>query len=162
MREWTQTNVDPGNCWQTAVACILDLDPAELPDQVAIEAAKKSYSNALNAFLERHHGLMYSEVYDYQIGALAVRDPGWHMLVGPTVRTASNGGRNHVVVARHGVMVWDPHPSRAGLIEVERWGILASLPARILQFRDERRAQGDTEMTCACPKCGSSCPPPQA
>lgn len=152
MREFTQTNLDPGNCWQTAIACILEVEPERLPDQVAIESGKRSYMNALNAFLEAHHGLMYSEVFDYQFGGLDVKEPGWHILAGPTVRTPVSR-IHHVVVARYGATVWDPHPSRAGLVEVERWGLLAPLPDRIKVFRDQRRVNGDPELTCQCPAC---------
>lgn len=154
MIELTQTDVDHGNCWQTAVACVLEADPASMPDQVALEKAGSSYLNALNAWLERHHGLMYSELHDYQFGALSVRDPGWHFLVGPSVRTPEKG-RHHVVVARYGAMAWDPHPSRAGLVEVEKWGLVAPVPERVSRFRRERLDTdwGRKELVCRCPDC---------
>jgi len=154
MREFTQTNLDPGNCWQTAIACILEVEPSLLPDQVALEAANKQYNNALNAYLEHHHGLMYSELEDYQFGGILVREPGFHLLFGPTVRTTAERNIHHVVVARHGEMVWDTHPSRAGLTVVKRWGILAPLPDRVRWWRKEMLAGGGQwDFKCVCPTC---------
>lgn len=137
MIERTQTSLAPGNCWQTCVACIINIDPEELPSQVRYDVRERTYSgwgsylNVLNGYLAKHHGLMYAEIYEYQIGAVMVRDPGWHMLIGPTVRTEAHRAANahhinHMVVARYGELIWDPHPSRAGLTEVERWGVLGA------------------------------------
>lgn len=152
MREYTQTDTTHGNCWQTAIACVLEVDPAELPCQVSIEVGKRSYNNALLWYLEKHHGLMYSELQDYQFPALDVRQPGWHVALGPTVRTAVHG-KHHAVVAHRGTPVWDPHPTRAGLLEVQRWGILAPLPGRIAAEREARRAKYPGEWGCECPAC---------
>lgn len=51
--------------------------------------------------------------------------PGWSLMNGPTGR-----GVRHSVVARDGAMVFDPHPSRAGLLAVEDFiGFTACPPA---------------------------------
>ena len=157
MRRLTQTNIETGNCWQTAIACILDLDPAAMPDQAAIEgkSSRRSFHNALLAYLELHHGLFYSELFDYQFSALRVKEPGYHLLLGPTERTPVNG-QHHAVVGRYGQAIWDPHPSRAGLVAVERWGLLAPIPERLRAIRDEGRAMGRSELECLCPNCEGS------
>ena len=135
LRRQTQTNLDPGNCWQTAVACVLDVDADELPPQVQSDA-RFSYLNDLNCYLDTHHnGLTYVEVHQPAIHALG--GPALHVMSGPTVRTPTSGV-NHVVVARHGEMLWDPHPSRAGLTAIERWGL---------------RAAGHESVNCRCPRC---------
>lgn len=153
MIEFTQTNLVPGSCWQTAVACILNRDPATLPDQATLDADNKwRFRNALSAYLDKHHQLMYSDVYDYVFPVLQMRDPGYHMLQGPTIRTPENH-REHIVVARYGEMVWDPHPSRAGLTEVKMWGVLCPMPPRIKEWRDKRLAEGDKDLECICPAC---------
>jgi hypothetical protein len=51
-----------------------------------------------------------------------MRERGYHLMVGTTVWTPVNG-RHHAVVARFGEMVWDPHPSRAGLVDCSRAGV---------------------------------------
>lgn len=101
MKEFTQTN--------------LDVDPEVLPSQAVLEAAEKGYHNALNAYLEHHHGLVYAELEDYAFSSVDVRDPGFHLLIGPTVRTTPERRIHHCVVGRYGEAVWDPHPTRAGL-----------------------------------------------
>jgi hypothetical protein len=154
MKEYTQTNLEPGNCWQTAVACVLDVNPDELPDQVEFDTSGKSYMNALNAYLEAHHGLIYSEIEDFVTVGLLPREPGWHVLIGPTVRTKPPKEIHHCIVGHYGVPIWDPHPSRAGLLIVRRWGIIAPLHDRIRTWRKEMMEKGsDWEFACVCRKC---------
>lgn len=62
LRTQTQSDILHGNCWQTALACILLVPASELPSQVAIEIDKQYYLNAMNAYLDRHHDMMYCEV----------------------------------------------------------------------------------------------------
>lgn len=162
MKRYTQTDTEHGNCWQTAVACVLEVEPGMLPSQVAIEGAKQSYWNALNSYLIQHHGLFYSELFDYQLAGLQTA-PDWfgghHVLCGPTVRTPVNG-RNHVVVARFGEAVWDPHPSGAGLTEVHKWGVLGRVQPHQLDRRAvmNDREDPDPTMRCLCELCQVTTP----
>ena len=174
MRELTQTvtvsaeNGFAGNCWQTCVACLLDIDPETMPPQaeydlytcnedgsrdLSVKEGKgsKSYTNPLQAYLREHHGLAYMEVH-LPDEALAVGGPilfnpeysgGYHMLTGRTVRSAATGTR-HVVVAHHGRTIWDPHPSRAGLLDEIRWAFLIPYPRAWRSFYDS---------PCVCPTC---------
>lgn len=174
MLKLTQSNIDPGNCWQTAVACLLVVDAEELPPQVEIEAASKSenryaghysYNNALQAYLKKHHGLCYVEVPAWQLAQANIF--GEHMIVGPTVRTAAAIERglphiNHVVLGLNGAMYWDVHPTRAGLTANDRYGFLlkpppawAENPERIAgQLQEWREGKRDSVMSlCCCPTC---------
>lgn len=169
MREWTQSvtmtpeNGFAGNCWQTAVACLLDVHPDELPAQSECDLydAKPdgtrgkwredspSYNDRLYSYLRKHHDLCYVELHlpAEAFALLSIREPGWHMLTGRTVRSDQYGGTRHVVVARYGEMVWDPHPSRAGLLEEIRWAFLIPFPA---QWKHNE------PKPCMCPKCSST------
>lgn len=161
---FTQTILDPGNCWQTAVACILAVEPWRLPPQELYDFGKVngrkhggaacSYHNVLQGYLGKHHGLCYHELSDFQFGGVDVKAPGWHLLIGPTVRTEVNNS-HHCVVGRFGVPVWDVHPSKAGLLSVERWGVLSPLPARIAEDRQKRGDLVDRRalVDCLCPPC---------
>lgn len=148
----TQTSLHPeGNCWQTCVACILGVEPEELPDQAALERVPpgetygKGYGNALGAYLRDHHGLFYIQQDPHEVLPFArLREPGYHMLVGPTPRTPETGAF-HVVVGRHGEIVWDPHPSHAGLTDVTGWGFLVPFP--------EKWAKAWFRIPCVCPRC---------
>jgi hypothetical protein len=153
----TQTRLAPeGNCWQTAMACLLRVPAESLPDQVQIDAEPKgSYNNALIAYLERHHGLAFVDLGRAAIQGLRVTTfGGFHLMSGPTVRTPTSKC-NHVVVGFQGELAWDPHPDRAGLTLVEEWTILVPQPSGYRARHDEQRAEGKTFdwLHCRCPAC---------
>ena len=152
MIPFIQSNLKPGNCWQTAVASILGIDPECLPDQSAIAAKggdHSYYNNPLQAYLFKHHGLMFCTIQDYMFGAIKVTSfNGYHTMSGPTVRTATNGGIRHCVVGHNGLFVHDPHPSQAGLLKVESWGFLAPLS------EEWKAGAWQTKHRCQCPECG--------
>lgn len=170
MKELTQTvtasaeNAFLGNCWQTCVACLLDLDSIDaLPSQIEHERPKPRadgsmgsgyYLGALNAYLRRHHGLAYVELHEPPelLARFRIVDPGWHMMTGTTVRSASLNGARHVVVARHGELAWDPHPSRAGLLGDVQWAFLVPFPKRW-------ESSSWNNYACVCPACASGSTP---
>ena len=158
MKRFTQTNLSPGNCWQTSIACILNVDPATLPDQIKIESnttKKMFYSNALNDYLELHHNLVYYEIYEWQFPGLRIAKPGWHTIVGTSVRTPTNNIW-HCVVGRYGKIAWDPHPSRAGLVEVKHWGVIGAMTNSHRENRAWRReieCKNGLFVGCLCPIC---------
>jgi hypothetical protein len=158
----TQSNLSPGNCYQTAVACVLCVPAEELPDQVLIEQADGAYGNALRAYLLTHHRVSLASLYDWQIGGLMPRAPGLHLIQGKTVRTATNGGREHVIVGKYGEPLWDPHPSRAGLTEVTEWLVFSPAPASWLtpEARAKSARIGCWPSVCLCPACGGFKPNP--
>ena len=156
MKELTQTSLYPkGNCWQTSVACLLEIDPEAMPPQSDYDWVDTlpsrerdfgpGYHNALNGYLAKHHALTYVEMHQpstlYPL--LRIEPPGWHLLTGRTVRSDEYGGQRHVVVARFGVIVWDPHPSHAGLLDEIRWAFLVPFPPE----------WESSENDCVCPSC---------
>jgi hypothetical protein len=153
LKEWTQTAVAPvGNCWQTAIACILDVDPSGLPDQATFDRkhiggqwAGNSYHNKLQAYLRKHHGLAQVDLHVPGEALAMLSVSGFHLITGRTIRTDERGIR-HVVVGRDGIPVWDPHPSRAGLTDDIRWSLLTTYPEEWKKYRD-------VEDTCVCPTC---------
>lgn len=160
MKEFTQTHLYPkGNCWQTAVACIIDTDPEELPSQFSSYYEDKrddgtivlrmSYNNALQAYLRKHHGLAYVEFHSPPEAFINVRFRGYHIMTGLTVRSAEYGGQRHVVVGRDGKVVWDPHPSRLGLTDEINFAVLCPFP------KSWERQWKDADDKCVCPKCKS-------
>lgn len=147
MIERTQTSLYPeGNCWQTCIASILDIDPEVMPSQADLERPKGGYYlGALNAYLRKHHGLIYNCMHAHEVTPFKIIDPGWHMLEGETVRTPITGAQ-HVVVGRHGEFAWDPHPSRAGLSKVLRHSFLVPFPEDLWGDKWGR-------VCCVCPAC---------
>jgi len=178
MKQLTQTNLDPGNCWQTCIAMLLDVDPESMPPQEKFierrdyKARKPyfghiSYSNALNAYLMKHHGLVYFEIDAWKMAALPPVK-GLHILSGETVRTPDNKS-DHVVMGEDGEMVWDPHPSRAGLTKIKFFEFLAAPNESIRKYwlqegpaldrqKLERERLNPKEPAfithlCCCPRC---------
>ena len=158
-----------GNCWQTCIAMLLDIDPDAMPAQsecdqyTTTEDGRKgnpvkdspSYNNRLRAYLREHHNLAYIELHvpEETLPFLRLSDPGFHMMTGRTVRSDAYGGMRHVVVAQHGQMVWDPHPSKAGLLEDIRWALLVPFP-RVWRESDALQQQkGWGPSPCVCPMC---------
>lgn len=162
MKEFTQTALYPrGNCWQTAVACILEVDPIELPSQFdaytqndpesgSASLWSLSYNNVLQAYLRKHHGLAYVEFHWPPEAYHQLEITGYHIMTGTTVRSADYGGIRHVVVGLDGKVAWDPHPSRAGLLDEIQWAVLAPFP------KSWERGWGEDRNPCVCPRCKST------
>lgn len=95
-----------GNCMQAAVATALGFRLEEVPHFVA---GGEDWWDRMNAWLTRNAGLVLlgTAAGDWTV------PPVLHLTQGRTVRDSQ-----HVVVSFGGQMVWDPHPSRAGLAEV--------------------------------------------
>jgi hypothetical protein len=104
----TRFGCPSGNCFQACMASLLELPLEEVPDFMAADP----WWPAMEAWLAPR-GL-------YPVGLLCEgqdsRD-GWvprglHILGGRSPR----GDFDHVVIAHGREIVWDPHPSRAGLV----------------------------------------------
>jgi hypothetical protein len=166
----TQTSLDPGNCFQTVIAMLLGLPPEALPDQTQCDAVLPPrkcecgapncigvvrdrvqgtpwYSDWLGVYLKKHHGLAYYRIdapWESARGTIDIH--GYHALSGHTVRSAT-AGTSHIVLAKGGSMVWDPHPSRAGLIED------GEVRASMLIPYPRMWASSSPERPCMCPAC---------
>lgn len=114
-----------GDCMRACVASVLDLDPDYVPHFVQyVEHPSGTDSHlwwwALVGFL---HVCGWDARYEEDAD-----DPpkGWALADGISPR-----GHAHVVVAYDGEVVYDPHPSRAGLTEVIGWiGLTKAQPER--------------------------------
>jgi hypothetical protein len=107
MREVTQTilheegSTIPGNCLQAAVASLLDLDLDTVPHFVVHD----DWLERLVAFGREHGHHVKCAAPDARV-SLGIAS-------GPSPR-----GVQHAVVMASGDVVWDPHPSRAGLLAI--------------------------------------------
>lgn len=102
-----------GNCYHACLASILEIPLERIPPRLGKE--KGELHAQVNDFL-RPYGLAII------VTAWTDGEPwfgphdAWHVLSGPSPR----GNFNHSTVGYGGKMVHDPHPSRAGLIGMER------------------------------------------
>lgn len=109
-----------GNCVQASVASILELSLSEVPHFLEIAPEPVQWEFAMMDWLEeRGIGFIRREgewIFD-----------GYYLASGPSPR-----GVSHMVVYHDGELAHDPHPSRAGILEVKRTWVLAPLdPAAI-------------------------------
>lgn len=112
----------PGDCLRASVASLLGLGLAEVPHFVSIEFGRPDDDPRVHAWWWSLIGWCASLEPAFDVVPIDTDtwpqpddpdDPlhGCYLLTGPSPR----GPLNHTVVARAGVVVWDPHPSRAGL-----------------------------------------------
>ncbi len=109
---------EQGDCWATAVACYAGLtsrDRNELHRRISISRASRrsegsKWWDITERFLATHQRLGLTEIYTPDPELL-------YLATGFSVR-----GCLHTVVAFGDGSLWcDPHPSDAGLAEVEEW-----------------------------------------
>lgn len=102
-----------GNCMQAAVASLMGLNLKEVPNFVEVCSGE---SHAMYELFRRwldEYGLDMLSLP----GAWSIRS--FYLGVGPSPR-----GVHHMVVLNDGELAHDPHPSRAGLLRVERCYVL--------------------------------------
>lgn len=145
----TRTGYGRGNCTEAALASILEVELATLPElwagpHVPLDAPPEAHQprercDALWRHLREVHGVVWCEAkfsrrlsleevdaftvasaYQATIGDVPA-DLEHHVMFGP-----NPGGVSHCVVGRMGTIVWDPNPSRAGLVAVD--GLIFLVP----------------------------------
>ena len=107
-----------GNCWQTAIASVLDLPLETVPHFVqAHEDGVMDWWAYTLGWLNHHGYVMYSldrHVYTNE----------YYLVTGKSPR----GDFYHVVVYQNGKMVHDPHPDRTGVLDEESMHIIRVKP----------------------------------
>lgn len=122
----------PGDCFRTALACLLDLHPEDVPHF----GLRLSWWEETRRWLLAAEGLdlAYVPADEALPRVLVDLDPETPVMVGgPSPR----GAFGHVCVGLiDGTVLWDPHPSRAGLASVDEFFVLVEpyghLPGRLM------------------------------
>jgi len=112
-----------GNCFSTAIACILDLPVEEVPHFCLSD----DWRGITNVWL-KDYGLFYLDVgVPADMRAEHIFEfAGYHVISGQGPR-----GYRHSVVGRAGKIVHDPHPSGDGLLTEEEYGFLIPVAPRL-------------------------------
>lgn len=100
-----------GNCFSACVASILDMPLAEVPCFMGPVVDGNGWWQRFTAWCDEHR------VRPTWFGDPKNVPPGHSILSGRSPRS----DRYHAVVALDGVMVHDPHHSRAGVLDVLDW-----------------------------------------
>lgn len=102
-----------GDCQRAVIASLLDLPISDVPHFLQLcDGDPSDYWDRLQEFC-RGHGYAYLTM-PARCGALFFGEVGdiYHEISGPSPR---GNGVGHAVVGCNGQIVFDPHPSRAGL-----------------------------------------------
>ena len=108
-----------GDCWRCCVAAILSLPPTKVPHFMELSLASDApsmHTLTQRWLYERGYWLVQTKSKPYAIqswGDNILTPPV--MVSGPTVRS-TRPEQQHVVVMVGGALVYDPHPSNAGLL----------------------------------------------
>lgn len=118
-RQITQTKFGhhQGNCFAACIACLFPVDLADVPD--FYDEAGDQWWHVFYGWMLGRFGIEPSMSGQNS----AVQTPGQPYLIGGLAER----GLMHSVVGLDGVMIWDPHPTHAGLLEVHdyTWFYLA-------------------------------------
>jgi len=106
-----------GDCWRTCIACLMDIEPEEVPhfleDGTEFAEGMANANRWLNA-----RGLFYVTFAFYgELNSLfhcmKAWNPGvYYMLLGTSPR-----GTSHVVIGYEDTIAHDPHPEGGGIVE---------------------------------------------
>jgi len=103
-----------GNCWPTAIACILECRIDQVPNfEELFRVPDMPWFWVLEEWL-KYKGYKYvggGEREDY------IDFDGYYFVTGKSPR----GDFNHIVIYKDGKMVHDPHPSGDGILTEEVW-----------------------------------------
>lgn len=111
-----------GDCWRTAIACILDLHPTEVPHISDRELPSAEFNRRTNEYLatqgmikiEWAHpcGEAHEESLRILFNNMLIINPGIYYILSGRSRT----GCNHAVVALGDKIVHDPSLDDAGIV----------------------------------------------
>jgi len=103
-----------GNCWSAALASLLELPLAAVPNFVEIDVLGGPNWWWLT---DKYLGLLDYEIKYARPNSVPA---GFYLASGPSPRGTIECPIYHVVIAKDGKMIHDPHPSQAGIMLVDQ------------------------------------------
>lgn len=105
-----------GDCHRTAIACLLDLEPGQVPHFLHDNCGGVEFERRVDEYL-RGHGLTqvtiaYMASLEQVLSCLELTARGVYYLFGGMSRT----GCGHTVIGCGGELVWDPSLTDAGIV----------------------------------------------
>jgi hypothetical protein len=119
-----------GDCFRAVLASLMELPLQDVPHFLHDGCSSDTFHRRINAFLDQFNmTLLVFDASTFNISAWidqsGVRDL-WHEVSGMTER-----GVLHSCVGHNGHVVHDPHPSKAGLIDVQYYSLLVSINPKV-------------------------------
>ena len=116
---------ETGNCFETCIASLLNLEIEQVPDLLAYEHGP--WMEKINEWLASKYKLAYIILYLPKIerDCFFSDKDFYHVMIGNTNRSSDI---KHAVVGRRGKMVHDPHPDNIGILDDDmlKIGVLVS------------------------------------
>ncbi|MHB1953445.1 MAG: hypothetical protein ACYCOU_06810 [Sulfobacillus sp.] len=120
-----------GDCFRACIASILELPAVSVPHFGAIDYASDNTTNQTFEYLRELHDWLRPRGLAYMTQVWHGNPPEYFREIEPfgfdcyhILSGMSHRGFMHAVVARNGLIVHDPHPSRAGLSEPSEDGYI--------------------------------------
>lgn len=104
-----------GNCWQTAVASILELPLEDVPDFVNEHEAGGQHWWLHTVEFLKLHGYSIEPIWEHP------DTDEYYLVSGPSPRHKE---MYHVVIYQRGRMIHDPHPDGTGVLEEKHFDII--------------------------------------
>lgn len=104
-----------GNCWQTAVASVLELSLSEVPHFVEISDNGGEHWWVHTQRFLNERGLYIEPIDDH------LYEDELYFVSGPSPRGQE---LSHVVIYQNGKMVHDPHPDGTGVLEEKYFEVI--------------------------------------
>lgn len=130
-----------GDCFRTAIGCLLELEPAEVPHFLD---GGRDYGDARRMLADflKARGLRYVEIpinhTDGHAGLLKMMD-AWNPSEFWLLSGESRSGAGHTVVCRGGEIVHDPSQTNNGIVgpmpDEDYYGLAFLVPIRLADFR---------------------------
>jgi hypothetical protein len=148
MIEVTQTRfITRGDCYAACIASIFELDierlphvpedddvvlakfPIKNPEYFNVSDARSSWWHDMWAEWFKANNLMHVVIRCEKFGEYDRRVlDTWHIISGPSPRDPEQNqgrdGHKHAVVGRKGLVRFDPHPSRSGLLALDSYELI--------------------------------------
>ncbi len=115
-----------GNCYAAAIASMLEVPITEVPNIEMFFGTSFDHEWLMNAWLKEKHNVKIDFAEEYEIFHVdfitneapevwALLENDFYFGIGPSSR-----GVNHICIYKAGRLIHDPHPTREGLLRLER------------------------------------------
>lgn len=118
-----------GNCFSACLASLLEIKIEDVP-----YLNEDNWIVNTNKFLMENYNSYYME-FDVLPSNCPFKLKGYHIINGLSPRSEGFPRLYHAVIGKDGKMVFDPHPSKDGLQNINGYGIL--IPMNPAELRKE-------------------------
>lgn len=129
----TKFGAPGGNCFSACIASILDLPIEKVPYFMSSDMRGREWVDKLTTWLAPSG--LYPLNFVFLRGDPDITIQGIHILHGKSPR----GVGTHAVVAKGNTVVWDPHPSRAGIRNITEKTVLVPFEPQVVRCSYEER-----------------------